>query len=66
MYIAIQKFGCVKGKTWENESNSKVMKGMRIVYGRRINVILNDKCLEKVECFKYFRLQVTMDGRIGM
>ncbi len=46
-----------------NESNSKVMKCTRMVDGKRMNVVLNGKLLEEIECFKYLGLHVAADRR---
>ena len=49
-----------------NESKSKVMKCTRMVDGRRMNVVLNGKLLEEVECFKYLGSHVAVDGGIDV
>ncbi len=40
------------------------MKYTRMVHGRRMNVALNGKMLEEVECFKYLGSHVAVDGGI--
>ncbi len=50
-------------KRWKlvvNESKSQVMKCTRLVDGSRMNVVLDGKLLEEVECFKY--LHGAVDG----
>ncbi len=53
---------CKRRKLRVNESKSKVMKFTRLVDGRRMNITLNGKVLEEVECFKYLGLHVAVDG----
>ncbi len=48
-----------------NGSKSKVMKCMRLVDGRWMNVTLDGKVLEEVEWFKYLGSHVAVDGGIG-
>jgi len=64
----VEEFGrvCKRRKLRVNESKSKVMKCTRMVDGRRMNVVLNDKLLEEVECFKYLGLHVAVDGGIDV
>ncbi len=40
------------------------MKCTRVVDGRRMNVTLDGKVVEEVECFKYLGSQVAVDGGI--
>lgn len=40
----------------EIESKSEVIKTARAVYDRRMNVALNGKLIEEVECFLIFRV----------
>jgi len=51
----VEEFGRVgkRRKLRVNESKSKVLRCTRMVDGRRMNVVLNGKLLEEVECFKY-------------
>jgi len=64
----VEEFGrvCKRRKLRLNESKSKVMKCTRMVDGRRMNVILNGKLLEEVECFKYLGSHVVVDGGIDV
>ena len=41
---------------------SKVIKCTRKVGGRRMIVAMNGELLEEVECFKYLRSNITVDG----
>ncbi len=45
-----------------SESKSKVTECMRMVDVRRMNVVLNGKLLEEIECFKYLGLHVAVNG----
>ncbi len=61
----VEEFGrvCKRRKVKVNESKSKMMKCTRFVDGRRMNVALNGKVLEEVECFNYLGSHV-VDGGI--
>ena len=62
----VEEFGrvCSRRKLRVNESKSKVMRCTRRIDGRRINVALNGKLLEEVECFKYLGSHVAGDGGV--
>ncbi len=62
----VEEFGrvCKRRKLKVNESKSKVLKCMRLVGGRRMNVALNGDVLEEVECFKYLGSRVAVGGGI--
>ena len=60
----VSEFGraCKRRKLRVNVGKSKVMRCSRYGNGGGINVILNGKLLEEVDCFKYLRSQVAADG----
>ncbi len=62
----VEEFGrmCKRRKLKVNGSKSKVMRCMRLVDGRRMNVALDGEVLEKVECFKHLGSHVDVDGGI--
>ncbi len=53
---------CKRRKLKVIGSKSKVMKCTRLVDGTKMNVILDGEVLEEVECFKYLRSRVSVDG----
>ncbi len=57
----VEEFGrvCKRRKLKVNGRRSKVMKGTRLVDGRRMNVTLDGEVLEEVECFKYLGSHVS-------
>ncbi len=62
----VEEFGSVRKrkKLRVTQSKSKVMKCLRMVDGRRMNVDPNQELLEKVQCFKYLGSHVAVDGGI--
>ncbi len=61
----VEEFGrmCQRRKLKVNGSKSKVMKCTRLVSnGQRMNVALNGKVLEEVECFEYLGSHVDVNG----
>ncbi len=63
----VEKFGrvCKRRKLKVNGSKSKVMRCMRLVDGRRMNVTPDGEVLEEVECFKYLGSRVAVDEGIA-
>ena len=53
---------CERRKLGVNVGKSKVMRCSRCGNGDRMQVMLNGKPLEKVDCFKYLGSQVAADG----
>ena len=49
-----------------NGNKRNVMKCTGVVGGRRMNVALKGELLEEVECFKYLRSDITVDGGIDI
>ena len=47
-----------------NENKSKIRKFTKQVDGRRMNVVLNVELFKEVECFKYLRSKINIDGGI--
>ena len=63
----VTEFGrvCERRKLRVNVGKSEVMWCSRYGNGDRMHVILNGEPLEEVDCFKYLRSQVAVDGGCG-
>ncbi len=55
---------CGKRELRVNESKSSLMKCMRMVDDRRMNVVLNGKLLVEVVCFEYLESHNIITGEI--
>ncbi len=55
---------CERWKFRVNEAKSKVLKCARMVDDKSMNVALKRHLLEKVQCFRYLRSRVAMDGEM--